>query len=54
MVDKQAFHLTGTGYSTSMAPQILEYLGTFRFLITELVPLQLIIQKERLAATEEV
>ena len=35
-------------------PQILEYLGTFRFLITELVPLQLIIQKDRLAATEEV
>jgi len=35
-------------------PQILEYLGTFRFLITELVPLQLIIQKDRLAATGEV
>jgi hypothetical protein len=34
-------------------PQILEYLGTFRFLITELVPLQLIIQKDRLAATDE-
>ena len=28
-------------------PQILDLLGTFRFLITELVPLQLIIQQYR-------
>jgi Reverse transcriptase (RNA-dependent DNA polymerase) len=35
-------------------PQILEQLGTFRFLITELVPLQLIIQKDRQAAIDEV
>jgi hypothetical protein len=34
-------------------PQILDFLGTFRFLITELVPLQLIIQKYRQGATDE-
>ena len=34
-------------------PQILEVLGTFRFLITELVPLQLIVQKYRSGAIEE-
>jgi hypothetical protein len=34
-------------------PQILDSLGTFRFLITELVPLQLIIQKYRQGATDE-
>src|SRR5205823_3530058 len=33
-------------------PQILEVLGTFRFLITELVPLQLIVQKYRPDTTE--
>ena len=34
-------------------PQILEALGTFRFLITELVPLQLIMQQYREDAVEE-
>jgi hypothetical protein len=34
-------------------PQILEVLGTFRFLITELVPLQLIVQKYHSGTTEE-
>jgi hypothetical protein len=34
-------------------PQILDALGTFRFLITELVPLQLIVQKYRPGTTEE-
>jgi len=34
-------------------PQILEMLGTFRFLITELVPLQLIVQKYRPVTLEE-
>ncbi len=35
-------------------PQILDFLGTFRFLITELVPLQLIMQKCRQGALDEV
>jgi hypothetical protein len=34
-------------------PQILDALGTFRFLITELVPLQLIVQKYREGANDE-
>ena len=34
-------------------PQMLDLLGTFRFLITELVPLQLIIQKYRQGAMSE-
>ena len=34
-------------------PQILDMLGTFRFLVTELVPLQLIIQKYRQSITDE-
>lgn len=34
-------------------PQILDFLGTFRFLITELVPLQLIIQKYRQDTSSE-
>jgi hypothetical protein len=34
-------------------PQILDFLGTFRFLITELVPLQLIIQKYRQGALDQ-
>ena len=34
-------------------PQILEALGTFRFLITELVPLQLIMQQYREGTVEE-
>lgn len=34
-------------------PQILEVLGTFRFLITELVPLQLIMQQYREGSVEE-
>jgi hypothetical protein len=34
-------------------PQILDVLGTFRFLITELVPLQLIVQKYHPGTTEE-
>jgi hypothetical protein len=35
-------------------PQLLDFLGTFRFLITELVPLQLIIQKYRQGVADEV
>ncbi len=34
-------------------PQILDFLGTFRFLITELVPLQLISQKYRQGVADE-
>jgi Reverse transcriptase (RNA-dependent DNA polymerase) len=34
-------------------PQILDMLGTFRFLVTELVPLQLIMQKYRQGITDE-
>ncbi len=35
-------------------PQLLDFLGTFRFFITELFPLQLIIQKYRHDATDDV
>jgi len=34
-------------------PQLLDFLGTFRFLITELVPLQLIMQKYRQGVADE-
>lgn len=33
-------------------PQILESLGTFRFLLTELVPLQLLVQQYHADTTE--